>query len=250
MWTMRLGASVVLLTAVVSCGVVACGDNGDTPGSDSLRFPDATAQDGGGQFGGGPGGGGSGSGGSGSGGSGGGGSGSSDGFEWPVFGPGDPTTPQPDWTVYSALAHGDCAGVRNASGQIDGDNLGRDFFTAVVSVCEATVEHRADQWAIAELAFARAGDPPVSQTCVTPLLVDTVRRALAWHAEHPDDNPVIRFRVAADETPCGDEQDHGGTGDSATDQPDTGSPSTDESSTDTSESADPSGSIDPPESSG
>jgi hypothetical protein len=222
-WTVR--RSAVLVTAAVLCAVTACGDVGDAVGSGSGSVNvDTAMRDGG-------------SGGDVGGGSGGGTVGSSEDFQWPVFGPGDPPNP-PGWGIYNAFAHGDCGGMAAVR-----DEVGGDFFTALSALCAAVVHHQDDQWTVARAAFDRDSDPSFGIACLKPILLDTLRTALAWHARHPGDQPKVGFPTVDDRTPCGLEEPGSGstdvtttvtTDDTGTDTPTT-DPSTDEPS------ADPSG---------
>jgi hypothetical protein len=228
-WTQRKAAgwlAAIVTTAVLGV-VAACGDGNDPVGSGSGAFNPAADNPAAEQGGGGT-----------DNGSGSGGGGSSDDFQWPVFGPGDSPDP-PGWGLYVAFAHRDCAGVESVK-----DDAGQDFGAALAALCSAVVDGRDDQWDVAAAAFARDEDPDYPSPCLRPVLVDTLRTALAWHDAHPGQQPKVGFPTVSGETSCG-EQDRLSrnatpppdptTTDPTTDESSTDEPSTDEPSTDESE---------------
>lgn len=232
MWTQRKAAGwlAAIVTTALLCSVAACRDGNDPVGSGSGAFNPAAEQGGGGtdSGSGSDGSGGSDGGGSGGGGSDSGGGGSSDDFQWPVFGPGDSPDP-PGWGLYVAFAHRDCAGVESAK-----DDAGEDFGAALAALCSAVVDGRDDQWDVAAAAFARDEDPDYPSPCLQPILVGTLRTALAWHDAHPGQQPKVGFPTVSGETSCG-EQDRLSRNAVPPPDTDTTDPTTDEPSTDESE---------------
>jgi hypothetical protein len=73
----------------------------------------------------------------------------------------------------------------------------------MVAVCAAAVDGQQDQWEVAASAVT-AGDPSrLANDCVASEVNGLLERALAWHEEHPGQNPDIEFPVVAGQTQCG-----------------------------------------------
>jgi hypothetical protein len=118
------------------------------------------------------------------------------------FGPSDPTIPTPSWPAYRAFADGACSTLHDYLDSPDGESVG-EFGRAMAAVCDAAVEGRQDQWAVAAEAAGKADPSTLADDCLAGVVKDLLDRALAWHQRHPGLNPPVRFQRLAGETDCG-----------------------------------------------
>ncbi|MCZ2859875.1 IPT/TIG domain-containing protein [Blastococcus sp. VKM Ac-2987] len=203
---------IAALAAGLLLTVPACGGAGDV-GSDDQAEEQETAtvteptesspsgdgdENGGGD---GNGGDGNGNGGDGNGGNGGDGNGNGgndddDGFSWVPWGPADPGDPPPfQW--YGSLERRDCAGLQSSVADVEG----RELWRALTAVCLAAVDGDASQWEVAE-EQAAAVDDADDGGCLDEAARALLERALAWHREHPGQQPEVVFPAPGSATAC------------------------------------------------
>jgi len=123
-----------------------------------------------------------------------------DGFGWVPFGPSSPEDPPPSpW--YGVIEDGSCSDIAAAGADVEEGVLSR----ALAAVCDAAIRGDQSKWkvaqsAAAELAAGGSGSSPGG--CLEAAARALLKRALAWHAAHPGERPVVRYPRPGDRTAC------------------------------------------------
>ena len=121
-----------------------------------------------------------------------------DGFAWIPFGPADASSPDGSgW--YALLEERNCQGVYAAGSSLGGQD-GDPLVLALAAVCQAAVENQQSQWAVARQQSTRPRVRPT--TCLEQAGEALLARALAWHASHPGEQPLLEFPRAGEPTAC------------------------------------------------
>ncbi len=120
------------------------------------------------------------------------------GLAWVPFGPDDPKFPTPGWDVYYYFLEHNCQSLQNDV-QTPDAGFG-NLYKAAVAACRAAVDDEQDQWAVASTAFAdRGADAAIGPAdCVDETISTMVETLLAWHDQHPGEQPALTFPNTAD----------------------------------------------------
>lgn len=126
-----------------------------------------------------------------------------DGLAWVPFGPKDPTFPTPSWPAYNAFAEGKCDQLQDYLSSDDGAGIAEsDLALAMVAVCQAAFLGEQEQWDVAK-EHASADAEGIQNTCLDAAVRELLKRALAWHDEHPGQKPVVQIQRVDAQTECG-----------------------------------------------
>jgi IPT/TIG domain-containing protein len=118
-----------------------------------------------------------------------------EGFSWVPLGPAGANTPGA-W--YRSLEDGKCSGVTNKENDL--------LVRALAAVCRAAIEKKRAEWAVAkqldeQLAAQPRRDTPADE-CLDSAGEALLTRALDWHQQHPDTDPVVTFARPGSPVAC------------------------------------------------
>ena len=122
----------------------------------------------------------------------------SSGVAWVPFGPDDPKFPTPGWDVYYYFLAHNCHALQS---DVQTPDVGfGSLYNAAVAVCRAAVDGEQGQWSVAVAEFdKRGGGAAVGPaSCVDETISTMVATLLAWHDQHPGQQPDLTFPQTAD----------------------------------------------------
>ncbi|MGW6199122.1 hypothetical protein ACWF0M_23450 [Kribbella sp. NPDC055110] len=122
-------------------------------------------------------------------------------LSWVPFGPRDGESPTPTWAAYTPFADGKCARLQSNLRTDTAGLKGTGIATAMLALCRAAVDGRADQWVLVE-KYATADPAPLGDDCVAALVTEVLARAVVWHKAHPGQKPEVKFNRVEGNTEC------------------------------------------------
>lgn len=120
-----------------------------------------------------------------------------DGFAWVPFGPADQNSPDGRFW-YRSLEEANCERTRIAGEGLGG---GDPLVLALAAVCEAAINNDQSQWALAQ-QYSQQQRRVQNPTCLENAGEALLARALAWHASHPGQKPVVSLPAAGGPVAC------------------------------------------------
>ena len=122
----------------------------------------------------------------------------SSGVAWVPFGPDDPKFPTPGWDVYYYFLAHNCNALQSDV-QTPDAGFG-SLYDAAVAVCRAAVDGEQGQWSVAAAAFDKSGGGAAigPASCVDETISTMVATLLAWHDQHPGQQPDLTFPQTPD----------------------------------------------------